>query len=181
MSAVYRQPAVADLEEVLRWISPDCARDAWGRFLMAVTSTPGDAGRDIAENWSAKADSYNPRDFRDTWRSIRAGGCITAASLIRMVREAGGKSGGATKPPQRHTQKPVERVQELPRTLALARAIWQRVAREDGHVAAHPYFIRKGISNAAGAGRTIASSPRIRKAQLIDIKLIGPDPREPAA
>lgn len=58
-------------------------------------------------------------------------------------------------------QRSVPRTPERSRTLALARAIWQRVNRSNRHVAAHPYCMRKGIRHAAGAGRTIISSPRI--------------------
>jgi len=151
--------AATDIADALRWISPDCEREHWVRILMGIKSALGDQGRDIAEGWSQGSDRFNVRDFRDTWRSIAEGGGITAASLFKLARDAGWQ--GSAEPPPRPRQKPVELAPEPPRTLPFARAIWQRVKRDDACVAAHPYCIRKGITHAAGAGRATVSSPRI--------------------
>ena len=150
-----------EIEPALRWMSPDCDRLEWVRILMAIKSALGDGGREIAESWSQGSDRYNARDFRDTWRSIKEAGGVTAASLFRMARDAGYRPDATIHTPSRPPQRRVERAPEPPRTLGFARAIWQRVNRDDSHVAAHPYCIRKGIHHAAGAGRTIVSSPRI--------------------
>ena len=155
MSAAYQLPTAADIRDALGWISPDVPRDEWVRILMSIKATLGDGGRDIAEEWSAQADRYNPRDFRDTWRSIKEGGGITAATLFRLARDAGWQSDA--KAPPRPPERPQERVQESPPTLDYARAIWQRVHRADAYVASHPYAIRKGITHAAGAGRVTVS------------------------
>ena len=162
MSAAYQQPTTADIADALGWISPDCEREHWVRILMAVKAALGDAGRDIAEAWSAGCDRYNGRDFRDTWRSIKEGGGITAATLFRLARDAGYRAG--TAPPVRiNLEAVVSRQKPEPQssTFAYACTIWSAAGkparRDDAYVASHPYAIRKGIHHAAGAGRTTAS------------------------
>lgn len=159
-----------DISDALTWISSDCDRDAWVRILMAIKSALGDAGRDVAEDWSARADSYQPAAFRATWRSIKEGGGITVATLFKLAADAGYRPGGFMKPPPMPEPRPV--APEPPATLPYARAIWDRVNRDDAHVAAHPYARRKGIEHAAGAGRATASGTLLgRDADCIVIPL----------
>ena len=47
-------------------------RDTWVRMGMATKSEVGDAGFDIWDTWSQQGYSYNARDARDVWKSIRA-------------------------------------------------------------------------------------------------------------
>ena len=152
----------ADIRDALGWISPDCERGEWVRILMAVKAALGDAGRDIAEAWSAQADRYNARDFRDTWRSINEGGGIGPGTLFFLARESGMRRDAA--PPVRINLKAVisrQKPEPQSSTLDYARAIWSTAGkparRDDAYVAAHPYCIRKGIRHAAGAGRMAVS------------------------
>jgi len=146
--------ASPDIAELLRWISADCPREQWVRILMAIKAALGEDGRDIAEAWSAQAASYNARDFRDTWRSVRADGGIGIGTLVHLAREAGYRPDGPmlrvapTRPAE-----PAQRAEPASRTLPYAREIWARVDRDDATVAAHPYAARKQIPHAAGAGR----------------------------
>lgn len=77
-----------EIADALRYVDPACSRSDWVRVLMAVKSALGDDGRALAEDWSAGADSYQRAAFRDTWRSIRDDGAVTAASLFRLARDA---------------------------------------------------------------------------------------------
>lgn len=78
-----------EVQAALAWLSPDCGRDDWWRALAAVKAALGEAGQDLARDWSAGGASFDPGAFRDTWRSLRAHGGITAASLFAAARVAG--------------------------------------------------------------------------------------------
>ena len=73
----------------LAYINPDCARAFWVKMLMAVKSEFGDEGRIIAEEWSARGDSYNKADFSDTWKSISEAGDVTIATLYHETKQHG--------------------------------------------------------------------------------------------
>jgi putative DNA primase/helicase len=179
--------SAADIAEALRWLSPDCEREQWVRILMAVKAALGDEGRAIAEAWSQGSDRYRADAFRGTWRSIRADGGIGTGTLFALAREAGYRPEGP--PPARPPLRPAERVQRAQpenRTQHLARELWARADRDDAAVAAHPYAIRKRITHAAGAGRTIASGRvvgqnadcivvplRTLDAELVGVEIIG--------
>ena len=79
------------LSEALSYLSPDCDRSEWVRYLMAIKSAEGDAGRDIAEQWSAQSDKYNPQAFKSTWASIQADGGITPATVYFEAKANGWK------------------------------------------------------------------------------------------
>ncbi len=83
---------------LLACINPDCARSFWVKMLMAVKSEFGEAGRDIAEEWSARADSYNKSDFMDTWKSIKEGGNVTIATLVYEAKQHGCTSDSNNRP-----------------------------------------------------------------------------------
>ena len=146
-----------DLESALSFISPDTGRDEWVRALMAIKAALGDEGRALAEEWSAGGETFDPRAFSATWRSIRADGGITGASVFHAAKAAGWQPGKPTETRARTPQKPAQRVQEPSPTLPYARAIWQRVDRSDYAVAGHPYAVKKRIRHAAGAGRAVVT------------------------
>ena len=70
-------------------IPPDIERESWYRVLAALKAECGDAGRDIAENWSKGAESYKPSDFASTWNSLNGNGGITIGTLFHIAREFG--------------------------------------------------------------------------------------------
>lgn len=154
--------STAEIDGALRWLDPDVPREEWVRILMGIKSALGDDGRDVAKAWSAGGHKYSRAAFRDTWKSLRGSG-VTALTIFRMALDNGWEP--SAKPDEetsrRPPQRPVDRVREQPATLPFARAIWQRVKRDDHHVSQHPYCVRKCIRHAAGAGRATVSSPRI--------------------
>ena len=74
---------------MLAHLSPDMPRDEWAAVLMALKSELGDTGFDLADTWSARGEKYRAADVRSTWRSIKAGGGVTAGTLVHMAKAAG--------------------------------------------------------------------------------------------
>lgn len=72
----------------LQFIDPT-DRDIWLRMGMAVKSDLGEAGFDAWEAWSQLAESFNGKDARDVWKSIRADGAVTVASLFHEAKSNG--------------------------------------------------------------------------------------------
>ena len=148
-----------EVQEALGWLSPDCGRDAWWRTLAAIKAALGESGKDLAREWSAGGASFDSSAFRATWQSLRADGGIGAATLFKAARDAGFR--GSKTPPPRLPQKPQTHRDVPSDTTPYALAIWARVNRDDAAVAGHPYAVRKGIRQAAGAGRATVSGSRI--------------------
>ena len=71
-------------------IPPDVERDAWARLGMAIKSEiPGAASFDLWNDWSARGETYDERNPRDTWRSIKAGGATSMATLFGIAKDHG--------------------------------------------------------------------------------------------
>jgi len=79
---------VQELRDALSFI-PSEDRDTWVRMGMAVKSELGDSGFDLWNAWSMASDRYRASDARAVWRSIRAVGGITVASLYKEARQNG--------------------------------------------------------------------------------------------
>jgi phage/plasmid primase-like uncharacterized protein len=154
---------VETIELALSYIDCNCDRDTWARVGMAVKNELGDAGFDIWDAWSRRADNYDQRDARDTWRSVKAHGGVTIATVIHMAREAGYQT-----EPNPRTIDPAEadarrerreadaqreaeeRERAQARAAQTAAQIWEHAEAIDGHQ--HAYLQRKGIT-APGAVR----------------------------
>ena len=63
---------------------------------MAVKSELGEAGFEVWDEWSQQADSYNAKDARDVWKSIRANGKVTGGTLFHEARRTVGATMGRT-------------------------------------------------------------------------------------
>lgn len=119
------------------WSIPaDLSRDDWVKAGMAAHAA-GLAFDDF-NDWSAKADNYDARDARDTWRSFKPGKGIGPGTLYKIAGEHG------------HNQARAEPRKSAPRqaapkaTGATAAEVWSR-CKPATH--AHPYIEQK---NAAG-------------------------------
>jgi len=84
---------VERIQQALSFISP-IERDTWLRIGMAIKSAIDDSGFDIWDTWSQQADSYNNRDARDVWKSIRPDGKITLGTLFYEAKTNGWKDEG---------------------------------------------------------------------------------------
>jgi putative DNA primase/helicase len=88
-AAAFADLPVETIELALSHLDANCDRDTWARIGMALKSELGEPGFDVWDAWSRRADNYDQRDARDTWRSIRATGGVTIATLIHMAKENG--------------------------------------------------------------------------------------------
>ena len=70
------------IREALQFIDPS-DRETWLRMGMAIKSELADTGFDLWESWSQQADSFDGKDARDVWKSIRANGKVTPARTGR--------------------------------------------------------------------------------------------------
>ncbi|SEA59809.1 PriCT-2 domain-containing protein [Paraburkholderia sartisoli] len=61
----------------------------WVDMAFAVRQGLGDAGFEIWDEWSRSAHNYNERAARTTWRSARASGGKTLASLFWLAQQHG--------------------------------------------------------------------------------------------
>jgi hypothetical protein len=125
------QSEIDRARQALHAIPPDLPRDEWVKVGMAAHA----AGLtfDEFDAWSAGADCYESRAARDTWRSIKPGKGIGAATLFHMADAHGHRMPG--KAPAR----PVERTR-APRPGMGAGEVWARCKPAP---ADHPYIRAK--------------------------------------
>ncbi len=73
-------------------------RNVWLRISMAIKSELGDDGYSLWAAWSEQDESWNERDGRAVWRSIRPNGKITIATLFYEAMRHGFKFNGECRP-----------------------------------------------------------------------------------
>lgn len=88
--------SIEKMEDILRYISPDCSRDQWIKIGTAIHhETEGDdTGLSIWDEWSSDGVTYpGPEGVEYQWRSFRGPtpgrASITMASVLWMAKEAG--------------------------------------------------------------------------------------------
>lgn len=141
---------VNDLERAraaLACIPADLPREQWARVGMACKA----AGLDFADwdAWSQQGASYRAADARDTWRSIRADGGVTAATLFHVAREHGHH---VDKPQQKSPSKAPSRPVAAIRQPAAGQGAAEVWARCEPATPMHGYCARKGLSGEPLAG-----------------------------
>lgn len=146
------------IREALHFI-PATDRETWVRMGMAVKSELGDAGFEVWNAWSQEADSYNAKDARDVWKSIRANGKVSAGTLFHEAKANGWRDDGTHQTPspedldtrrreaaERAAREEAEKAREHAEAARKAAAIW-KAARPAG--TDHPYLARKGVKATA--------------------------------
>ncbi len=146
------------IRAALAHIPANLPRDEWARVAMAIKSEyPDDTGRDLFEGWSAGADGYDKQACTSTWRSIKAGGGVTVATLLHMAKQHGfelpksGKAGAAPsaaelarRDEQRQQAAAMEAAQRQATHEAAAQeasALWDSAST----TGTSPYLERKGV------------------------------------
>jgi putative DNA primase/helicase len=147
------------IRSALAHIPANLPRDEWAGVGMAIKSEyPDGTGFALFDAWSASdLDRYNKKSVVSTWRSIKAGGGVTVATLLHLAKEHGftlPKNGQAPAAPtaaelaERERQRAERQRQAQALTDAghlataeQAAAQWQD-ASESG---ASPYLFRKGV------------------------------------
>lgn len=130
-------------------------RETWLRMGMAIKSELGDTGFDVWDTWSQQADSYNPRDARDVWKSIRANGKTTAGTLFHEAKENGWRDDG-THPrptPKELAERRRQAAEQAPQEAAETASKQTETAKKAAAILAqstpapddHPYLVSKGI------------------------------------
>jgi len=79
------------LNNLLQYIPSDTDRTEWVTNLMAIKSEFLEDGRETAQNWSSTAPNYNIKSFINTWKSIKANGGVTIATLVKKAIDNGFK------------------------------------------------------------------------------------------
>lgn len=86
------EPAGSDeAEELLSYIPPDCGYGDWLAVLMALHDKFGgsDEGLSLADRWSASGSLYKPGEVAAKWRSFKAGGGTSWATIPALAKQAG--------------------------------------------------------------------------------------------
>lgn len=143
------------IREAVSFVPPD-DRETWLKMGMAIKSEIGDSGFDVWDAWSQQADSYNTRDARDVWKSIRANGRVTAGTLFHEAKVNGWRDDGIQHKPtaeelaerkriaeERTRQEEADIAREREETAKKAGAGWKAAtdAKPD-----NPYLVRKEIA-----------------------------------
>lgn len=124
--------------DALHSISPDLPRDDWVRAGMASHAAGLDF--DTFDRWSSGADSYNPRDARDTWKSFKPGKGIGPGSLFHIAKENGWRPGAGSVPPVQ----PARKLAAPPIKPEQGKAPAEVWARCEAATDAHGYIQSKG-------------------------------------
>ena len=134
-------------------------RDTWVQVGKALAAEFGDLGAELFRDWSARAENFEERACRDTWRScVRKPGRYTAGTLVALALRGGFKFESVRAPvtPEERAREAAlrERVRlarereaeqrEVDAVSAQARARhqWRQASREGASV----YAERKGIT-----------------------------------
>lgn len=157
-------PRIEDAAAMLAVI-PAHDRDVWVRVGMSMKAAFGDAAFDAWDAWSQTAPNYEARSAREVWRSIDPDGPVGFGTLAHLAREHGWRPGESSSlSTNGNAPRPAPAI-EAPRTPSrtqqYATELWLASEFADEIVGAHPYAVAKGITWAAGAGRTTASGSRI--------------------
>lgn len=148
----------ARIREALQFI-PAVDRDTWLKMGMAIKSEAGDAGFDLWEAWSLQADTFNAKDARDVWKSIRGNGKVTAGTLFHEAKANGWRDDGTHQKPtpeeiaerkriaaERVVQEEARTALERAEAVKKSAAIWKAASEAKSD---HPYLVRKRVSPVA--------------------------------
>jgi len=146
------------IREALQFI-PASDRDTWVKMGMAVKSELGDSGFDLWEGWSQQADTFNSKDARDVWKSIRVNGKVTAGTLFHEAKANGWRDDGTHQKPtpeeiaerqriaaERAAQEEARIASERAEAAKKSAAVWKAASEAKPD---HPYLVRKRVSPVA--------------------------------
>jgi hypothetical protein len=125
---------VAELEELLTYISADCGYEDWRTVLMGIHAATGGSaeGLAIADTWSATAGSAyaGRRAIEKKWQSFKSGG-VTRATIAKMAEEGGANLAEIASRYSAHEERPVTEEDRR-----ISDALWQSFERKAGIAAA---------------------------------------------
>ena len=140
----------------LSYLNPNCDRDTWVKYGMCLKHEFGDAGFDLWDEWSSQSDKYRAMDARATWKSIKAAGNRTIATLFYDAKQGGWKDDAKYKKPTkaeieerkaaaaaRAEQAAKEQAEAHEKAAAWAQSLWDAAQPCESH----PYLTRKGVAS----------------------------------
>ena len=146
------------IRAALLHISANLSRDEWARIGMAIKSEFPDAtGRTLFLDWSATADSFDSKAAQATWKSIKASGGVSIATLLHHAQGSGFT---LPKDNQERSELDPETAARLARERAASQQVeqaQQQAAHEDAardaqrqwdeasETGGSPYLARKGV------------------------------------
>ncbi len=151
------------IRAALAHIPANLPRDEWARVAMAIKSEyPDGAGLDLFDAWSASdPDRYDRKAVLSTWKSIKAGGGVSVATLLHLAKEHGftlPKADQAAAAPtaaelaererqrvERQRQEQAERLAAHEGAAAEALNLWEGNGQPVTDPAQAPYLVRKGV------------------------------------
>lgn len=146
------------IREALQFI-PASDRDTWLKMGMAVKSELGDPGFDLWEGWSQQDESFNSKDARDVWKSIRINGKVTAGTLFHEAKANGWRDDGTHQKPtpeelaarkriaaERVAEEEARTARERAEAAKKSAAVWKAASEAKPD---HPYLVRKQVSPVA--------------------------------
>lgn len=80
---------IARVKSALAALPADCEYQEWRDIVFAVLSTDWNCAEQLAQDWSATAESFDEGAFEKLVRSHKPGGGITLGSLFFKAKEAG--------------------------------------------------------------------------------------------
>ncbi|WP_299911600.1 AAA family ATPase [uncultured Paracoccus sp.] len=81
---------LAEVEEALQYVSPDCDYDTWLSVLMGIHDEFGDDGLILADEWSARAPHrYREGEVEEKFASFTGGEGCTIRTVFDLARKAG--------------------------------------------------------------------------------------------
>jgi len=124
---------IKQIEAALTYI-PAHDRDVWWKVGMSVKSELGEEGFPLWSEWGASADTYKQADARAVWKSLKASGPVTIASLFGLAKEHGYRP--------EHPARPIDPAEMMRR--ARERQEAERIERENTE-ASHREAAKKAV------------------------------------
>ncbi|WP_107825140.1 LPD7 domain-containing protein [Neisseria sicca] len=146
---------IDDIRSALSYIDSH-DRDTWWQVGAAVKDELGENGYDLWDEWSQRADNYDNRAAKSTWKSLKPGS-FSIGTVWKLARQNGWQPAKPYTPPSveeqarrkaeseaRRQAAEQERQQTQQRVKGTAQKIWNSSRPAS---LSHPYLASKGITN----------------------------------
>jgi phage/plasmid primase-like uncharacterized protein len=143
------------VRSALSHLCPD-DRMVWVRQAMAIKSEFGESGFDLWDEWGSQSEVHTASTAKSTWRSVKADGKITIATLFYDAKQAGWKDVSTYEKPsaeeiakcralraQRDAEAEAQEEAQHEAVAEQARLIWDAAKPYDEH----PYLTFKAVKS----------------------------------
>jgi putative DNA primase/helicase len=151
----------------LQFIDP--GHEDWFFVLCGIANELGEAGKSIAENWSAGWQKFNQAKFASSWKSAMSNNYMRDMGVLRKLATAGGyhdEPGQKPAPPpppdpkrvERERRAELKRLRDQASAAGNAAAVWKMARPCKGHA----YLKDKGVVGPFKGLRVIDAAEAIR-------------------